>query len=94
MSNHTKCNWCNNTCYNGHLKSPDYRINFCSRKCMTEYYNRFGVPDEKIQWKKLCDKRLLRTSCKFKGSPILFPQNFELDFGQGLMRIILNNDKP
>ena len=34
------------------------------------------------------------TSCKFKGSPILLPQNFELDFGQGLMRIILNNDKP
>ena len=24
-------------------------------------------------------------SCKFKGSPILLPQNFELDFGQGLM---------
>ena len=33
-------------------------------------------------------------SCKFKGSPILLPQNFELDFEQGLMRIILNNDKP
>lgn len=49
MSNHTKCNWCNKNCYNGHFESPDYRINFCSRKCQSEYYNNFGVPPEKKQ---------------------------------------------
>ena len=40
---------------------------------------------KQIILKKLCDKWFLKTYCKFKGSPILLPQNFELDFGQGLM---------
>ncbi len=33
------------------------------------------------------------SSCKFEGSLVLFLKNFELDFGQGLMEIILSNDK-
>lgn len=46
-TNKQKCSWCNKNCYNGHYDSPDYRIKFCSNKCKSEYYDRYGVPAEK-----------------------------------------------
>lgn len=47
MGKYKVCQWCNKNCYNGYFKSPDYEINFCSRKCQTQYYNQIGVPAER-----------------------------------------------
>lgn len=44
MSNN--CEWCENHLGKTHYASPDYRIKFCSKKCMIQRYKELGIPPE------------------------------------------------